>query len=310
MSENSRPLRLLPAVSTVLALVVGCATVDSTTPKTAGGATPKIEIAVTTPKEDIEAGTERWEPQTADQRAWIENDCPREIMGPASWKRCTERNLLAVQAGLPDLTTLASADRAWIENDCPREIMGPASWKRCAERNLLAVQEELPELDAGGASRDSASASRVDHNDGRAPTVATRAEPQRIAEEITEPELTGHAAADMPPDPSRLGAPADGERWFCYTNPLSTLFDQSPEIVLTREGDTDQPFGKGRVLVADVIYDAIFQVEGIDRRWDWSDGMDSISVNPGGDSAYFNFRLLEPGETLLSPTQQLWCDQR
>ena len=140
--------------------------------------------------------------------------------------------------------------------------------------------------------------------------MATRAEPQRAVEEITEPELTGHATADIPPDPSRLAAPADGERWFCYTNPLSTLFDQSPEIVLTREGETDQPFGKGRVLVADVIYDAIFQIEGIDRRWDWSDGMDSISVNPGGDSAYFNFRLLEPGETLLSPTQQLWCDQR
>ena len=353
MSENSGPRRLLPAVSTVLALVAGCATGDSTTPRTVDGTTPKIELAVTTPKEDIEAGAERWEPQTADQRAWIENACPREIMGPAawkrcaernllavqaglpnltalagddrawienacprevmgpaSWKRCAERNLLAVQAGLPDLTALAGDDRAWIENACPREVMGPASWKRCAERNLLAVQEELPELDASGASRDSASAGRVDHNDGRTPTVATRAERQRIVEEITGPELTGHITADTPPASSRLAAPADGERWFCYTDPLSTLFDQSPEIVLTREGERDQPFGRGRVLVADVIYDAIFQIEGIDRRWDWSDGMDSISVNPGGDGAYFNFRLLAPGETLLSPTQQLWCDQR
>ena len=310
MSENSRPSRFLPAISTVLVLVAGCATVDGTAPETVDGTTPKLEIVVTTPKEDIEAGTERSEPQTADHRAWIENACPREVMGPAAWKRCAERNLLAVQAGLPDLTALVGADRAWIENACPREVMGPAAWKRCAERNLLAVQAGLPEFDASGASRDSTSASSVDHNDGRGPTVATRAEPQRIVEEITEPELTGHATADIPPDPSRLAAPADGERWFCYTNPLSTLFDQSPEIVLTREGETDQPFGKGRVLVADVIYDAFFQIEGIDRRWDWSDGMDSISVNPGGDSAYFNFRLLEQGETLLSPTQQLWCDQR
>ena len=140
--------------------------------------------------------------------------------------------------------------------------------------------------------------------------MATRAEPRRIVEEITGPESTGHTTTNIPPDPPRLAAPVDGERWFCYTNPLSTLFDQSPEIVLTREGETDQPFGKGRVLVADVIYDAIFQIEGIDRRWDWSDGMDSISVNSGGDGAYFNFRLLEPGKTRLPPTQQLWCNQK
>ena len=429
MSENSRPRRILPAILTALALVAGCATVDSTTPKIVG----------TTPKEDTEAGIKRWEPQAADQRVWIENACPREIMGPGPWKRCAERNLQALQAGLPDLTVLASADRAWIENACPRQIMEPDPWKRCAERNLQALQAGLPDLTAlasadrawienacprqimepdpwkrcaernlqalqaglpdltalasadrawienacpqqimgpgpwkrcaernlqalqaglpdltvlasadrawienacprqimgpdpwkrcaernlqafqaglpdltalaSGASQDRAS--RVDHNDGGGSAVATRAEPRRIVEEITGPESTGHTTTNTPPDPPRLAAPVDGERWFCYTNPLSTLFDQSPEIVLTREGETDQPFGKGRVLVADVIYDAIFQIEGIDRRWDWSDGMDSISVNSGGVGAYFNFRLLEQGKTRLPPTQQLWCNQK
>ena len=138
MSETSRLLRFLPAILTVLALVAGCATVDGTTPKTVGK----------TPKEDTEAGIERWEPQTADQRAWIENACPREIMGPGPWKRCAERNLQALQAGLPDLTALASVDRAWIENACPREIMGPGPWKRCAERNLQALLAGLPDLTA------------------------------------------------------------------------------------------------------------------------------------------------------------------
>ena len=141
--------------------------------------------------------------------------------------------------------------------------------------------------------------------------MATPAEPRRIVvEEITGPESTGHTTTNTPPDPPRLAAPVDGERWFCYTNLLSGLLDQSPEIVLTREGETDQPFGKGRILVADVIYGADFQIEGIDRRWDWNDGMDSISLKPGGDGAYFNFRLLEPGETSLPPTQQLWCNQK
>ena len=300
MSENSRPRRFLPAILTVLALVAGCATIDSTTPKIVG----------TTPKEDTEAGIKRWEPQTADQRVWIENACPWQIMGPGPWKRCAERTLQAFQAGLPDLTALASADRAWIENACPRQIMGPDPWKRCAERNLQALQAGLPDLTAlaSGASQDRAS--RVDHNDGGGSTVATRAEPRRIVEEITGPESSGHITTNTPPDPPRLAAPVDGERWFCYTDGLSTLFDQSPEIVLTREGETDQPFDKGRVLVADVIYDAIFEIEGIYRCWDWSDGMDSIGVNSGGNGAYFNFRLLEPGKTRLPPTQQLWCNQK
>ena len=393
MSENSRPRWPITVILAALVLTVGCATVAGTTPAVEG----------TTPK-DTKAGTERWEPQTADQRVWIENACPREIMGPGPWKRCVERNLQALQAGLPDLTALANADRAWIENACPRGIMGPGPWKRCAERNLRALQAGLPDLTAlanadrawienacprgimgpgpwkrcaernlralqaglpdltalanadrawienacprgimgpgpwkrcaernlqalraglpdltahaSGTSQDPASASRVDHNDGGGSTVATRAEPRRVVEEeeITGPESAGRTTADTtadtPPDPPRLAAPVNGERWFCYTTPLSSLFDRSPEIVLTREGETDRPIGKGRVLVADVIYDAIFQIEGIDRRWDWSDDMDSIVVNPGGDGAYFNFRLLEPGKTRLPPTQQLWCNQK
>ena len=345
MGQNSRPCRLLSVLTAVLTLVAGCATLD--------GSSPIAER--TMPKEAPKTGIERGEPQTADQRAWIENACPRGIMGPGPWKRCAERNLRALQAGLPDLTALANADRAWIENACPRGIMGPGPWKRCAERNLRALQAGLPDLTAlasadrawiekacpreimgpspwkrcaernlqaleaglpdltahaSGASQNPTSVSRVDHNDGGASTVATRAEPRRIVEEMDRLFSTGHTTAKAPPDPPRLAAPVNGERWFCYTNVLFSLSDRSPEIVLTREGKTDQPIGKGRVLVADVIYDAIFRIEGIDRRWDWSDGMDSISVNPGGTAAYFNFRLLEPGKTLLPPTQILWCSQK
>ena len=244
----------------------------------------------------IRAGLPDLTALASSDRAWIEDVCPREIMGPAPWKRCAERNLQAIRAGLPDLTTLASSDRAWIEDVCPRETMGPAPWKRCAERNLQAIQEGLPELDNSGTTQ--------------SPASTIRGEAQLIVEEITGREPAGHATADTLPDPPQLPAPAIGERWFCYTDSLSTLLEQSPEIVLTREGETDQPFGQGRVLVAGVIFDASFQIEGIDRRWDWNEGMDMISVRPGGDGAYFDFRLLEPGETHVGPRQQLWCIER
>lgn len=88
---------------------------------------------------------------------------------------------------------------------------------------------------------------------------------------------------------------------------LSDILESTPEIVLTREGQTDQPVGKGRVLVAGVVWNADFHIEGIDRRWDWNDGMDMIAIGPGGDGAYFDFRLLEPGETHVQPRQQLHC---
>ena len=113
---------------------------------------------------------------------------------------------------------------------------------------------------------------------------------------------------------SRLPAPTMGERWFCYTDPaalwltlMPEMFDSAPEIILTREGETDQPSSKGRVLVAGVVYDAEFQVQSINRRWDWNDDMDTISVRPNGEGAYFDFRRLEPGERVTQPTQEVWC---
>ena len=53
--------------------------------------------------------------------------------------------------------------------------------------------------------------------------------------------------------------------------------------------------------MAGLTYNADFQIEGIDRRWDWNDGMDMISVGPVGDGAYFDFRLLAFGETSMRP---------
>lgn len=133
---------------------------------------------------------------------------------------------------------------------------------------------------------------------------------RRLAITMLATGLLGGAASPAA-QTSRLPAPATGERWFCYTDPasamLSDILESSPEIVLTREGQTAQPVGKGRVLVAGVVWNADFHIEGIDRRWDWNDGMDMIAIGPGGDGAYFDFRRLGPGETHVQPRQQLHC---
>jgi len=233
---------------------------------------------------------------TKSERAWIEDDCPREHMGPALWKLCTERNLAALQTGMPELGALTKSERAWIEDDCPREHMGPALWKLCTERNVAALKGGIPDLNTTPR-----------HIHGST-VPETAAETQPKEEELNGSSPAVQLATNTLPDPPRLKAPADGERWFCYTQSLRMLRDGSPDVVLTREPKTDQPHGKGRVLVANVIEYATFRVQGIKRRWEWNERMDSISIKPDGTAGYYDFRTLEAGETTMPPTTQLWCE--
>ena len=117
--------------------------------------------------------------------------------------------------------------------------------------------------------------------------------------------MTAEDGADPAPE---LPTPTGGERWFCYTDEFSAAFTLPPELVLTRDAPTDRTFGEGRVLVASVVHEAEFSIEGIDRRWDWSDGLDTIAIGPGGEAAYYDFRRLKAGETRLErPASLLWC---
>ena len=69
-----------------------------------------------------------------DDRAWIENTCPRDIMGPDRWKRCVERDLRALQGGSPEfdrpdvVRTAGHSDRAGIAP--PLETGTPAEPSR------------------------------------------------------------------------------------------------------------------------------------------------------------------------------------
>ncbi len=81
---------------------------------------------------------------SADDRAWIEASCPREL-GPASWSRCIQREVEAVRRGTPDISNLAAHHQAWIESSCPRHS-GPALWSRCVEREVKAVRRGMPDI--------------------------------------------------------------------------------------------------------------------------------------------------------------------
>ena len=134
-------------------LLAGCVAIADTTtaPETAtgGGATTGAAGPEKPRAEEIAGGLWAEAPDvtvvlSADERVWIERACPRGI-GPAIWKRCVERNLEALKAGMPNLAGLSADEQSWIEQACPRGI-GPAIWKRCAERNLEALKAGMPNL--------------------------------------------------------------------------------------------------------------------------------------------------------------------
>ena len=268
--------------------------------------------------EALKAGMPNLAGFSAEDRAWIEQACPRGI-GPASWKRCAERSLEALKAGMPNLAGFSAEDRAWIEQACPRGI-GPASWKRCAERNREALKATTGSRTPTESTRyatkaDLQSTKGTGVGAARAqPVPATGKEEVTIAE--TTPTTARSAAAvseqvpKLPKDPApHLPKPADNERWLCTSAIFGAGPEREPSIVLTRETPRNQPEGRGKVAVAGVVHEAVFRVQGVSRRWDWSTYDDAIVIGPDGSAAYYNFRGLGLFETKAKPSELLTCVQ-
>ena len=80
----------------------------------------------------------------ADNQAWIEASCSREL-GPAFWTGCVEREVEAINAGMPNISELATGDQSWIQASCSRNL-GPAFWRDCVNRELEAIEAGMPDI--------------------------------------------------------------------------------------------------------------------------------------------------------------------
>ena len=67
--------------------------------------------------------------------------------------------------------------------------------------------------------------------------------------------------------------------------------------------------GFGQVLVASVTHNAMFSVEGVNRRWDWNGAKDMMIIKPGGKGSYYNFRLADD-EGRAKASSWFECHQR
>lgn len=236
--------------------------------------------------------------------------------GPESPR--TEEIAGGLWAEAPDFTVLSAEERAWIEQACPRGI-GPASWKRCAERNLEALKartgSRTPTESTGYAAKAGLQSTRgVDVGAAHAQPVPATGGEVTIAETNPTPARSVAAVSEqvpkLPKDPApHLPKPADNERWLCASAIFGERPEREPSIVLTRETPRNKPKGRGKVAVAGVVYETVFSVEGVSRRWDWNTNDDAIVIGPDGSAAYYNFRGLGLFETKAKPSKLLRCVQ-
>ena len=119
------------------------------------------------------------------------------------------------------------------------------------------------------------------------------------------------------------GNPVEGERWLCrdrwsddliprvlfvatrVENPtLETLVALKGEELSDDDWEiamNSLPGTTGTIAVAGVTHITMFDLQGIDRRWDWSvneEGRfdDALLIKPNGDGRYLNFRIGEKDE--------------
>lgn len=98
-----------------------------------------------------------------------------------------------------------------------------------------------------------------------------------------------------------------GERWLCGDRIHYEWPWLNPSVVLTRDTPHHVPYGYGKVLVGGVVYDAIFSIDGVDRRWDWAND-DMIVIGPNGDALYYDFHYADE-DGMAKPREFLKCVQ-
>lgn len=117
-------------------------------------------------------------------------------------------------------------------------------------------------------------------------------------------------ASDNPPTPSNPpDIDAGVERWECY-DPFDDSFF-GPKKLLTLTGNRYD--SKGTVDFDGIVATTQFEIQGIERRWDWGWGEDLRSdsafvISVDGTGRYYNFRASDDGKA--KPSDIFKCKKR
>ena len=89
------------------------------------------------------------------------------------------------------------------------------------------------------------------------------------------------------------------EKWRCFDK--SDFAKKTALVKLTRITEDGKKSGFGEVSVAGVTYKALFEVQGLNRRWNFGEETRAGSytyafvIKPNGDGAYLDFSDVELG---------------
>ena len=126
--------------------------------------------------------------------------------------------------------------------------------------------------------------------------------------------IAGCETADLPPiGPSAVEDTEERvERWGCGDY-FDGCFFRCPVTLVANIQN-----GTGTVKIAGVTEDTRFEIQGIERRWDWCLADDfrydcAFVISPDGDGRYFNFRATKPdaeGARRTKPSEVFKCRRR
>ena len=95
------------------------------------------------------------------------------------------------------------------------------------------------------------------------------------------------------------------ETWQCQPDGYFVTSDQL--IVLEKRKAACDDHVYGTVRLAGIFYDALFEIDASERRWDFGEDMEySFVIRPDGRAAYYDFRNVEAGEK-AAPKQIYSC---
>lgn len=81
---------------------------------------------------------------SAYDQKWVNESCSRSL-GPSLWSSCVRREVDALRAGVPDISTFSAAIQSWIRSSCSPSL-GPSLAISCMQREKAAIEAGLPDL--------------------------------------------------------------------------------------------------------------------------------------------------------------------
>ena len=107
-----------------------------------------------------------------------------------------------------------------------------------------------------------------------------------------------------------VSAANGSEFWECGSYTGASAIYASRTLFMTVNADRKS----GEIRVAGEVFEAVFGVEGINRRWDWANNRFSLLLRPDGRASYYDFNRADSDglakSQMILPCRRVTLDNR